>query len=142
MKTFTPSQISGGDRKWYMIDANDQTLWKIATKVAIILKWKNKVSFAPHIDNWDYVIILNCDKFKVTWNKMTDKIYYSHTGFLWGLKEIPLEELLKKKPTRALELAISWMLPKNKHRSEMISRLKLFTWSEHTFTAQKPELIK
>ena len=142
MRTFTPSQIAGGDRKWYIIDAKWLTLWRIATKVAVVLKWKNKVSFVPHLDNWDYVIVLNCDKFDVTWKKMTDKMYYSHTGFLWGLKKISLWELLKKKPTKALEFAINWMLPKNKLRGSMISRLKLFTWDEHTFVAQKPEFIK
>ena len=142
MKTFTPSQIKGGDRKWYIVDAKWLTLWRIATKVAVILKWKNKVSFVPHLDNWDYVIILNCDKFRVTWKKMTDKMYYNHSGFLWWLKEISLWDLLRKKPTKALEFAISWMLPKNKLRESMISRLKLFTWDEHTFVAQKPELIK
>lgn len=142
MKTFTPSQISWGDRKWYIIDAKWQTLGRIATRISVLLKWKNRVDFVPYIDNWANVIVLNSDKFKVTWKKMEDKIYYRHTGYLWGLKETPLWELLKKKPTRPLELAISGMLPKNKLRSQMINRLKLFTWDEHSYVAQKPELIK
>ncbi len=142
MKTFTPTQIKGGDRKWYVIDASGQTLGRLATQIAVILKGKNKASYVPHLDNGDYVIVTNCDKFAVTGKKMEDKMYYRHTGYLGGLKEISLENLLAKKPTKALELAINGMLPKNKLRSGMISRLKLFTGDEHTFVAQQPEIIK
>lgn len=142
MKTINPKQITWGDRKWYVIDAKEQTLWRLATKIAVILKWKNKVDFAPHVDNGDNVIVLNCDKFKVTWNKLTDKLYYTHSRHLWGLKEITLEKILVKKPYKAIELAVIGMLPKNRLRSKMISRLKLFNWEEHNYVAQKPELIK
>lgn len=142
MKTYTPAQIKSTERKWYVIDAKWLTLWKVASKIALILKWKNKVSFVPFLDNWDYVIVLNCDKFKVTWKKLTDKIYHTHSWYLWWLKSISLWELLKKKPNKPLENAISWMLPKNKLRKSMISRLKLFAWDNHTYVAQKPELIK
>jgi len=142
MKTITPSQVKGNDRKWYIVDAKDKTLGRLSTEIAVILKWKNKASFIPHLDNGDYVIVTNCDKFKVTWKKLSDKKYYTHTGYLWGLKEISLEDLLIKKPTKALELAVKGMLPKNKLRSTMLSRLKLFTWDEHSYVAQKPELIK
>lgn len=142
MKTITPTQLKGDERKWYIIDAKEQTLGRLATKIAVILKGKNKASFAPHLDNGDYVIVTNCDKFSVTGKKLSDKIYYSHTGYLGGLKEISLENLLEKKPLRALELAVFGMLPKNKLRKDMLSRLKLFTWDEHTYVAQKPELIK
>ena len=142
MKTITPTQLKGDERKWYIIDAEWETLGKLAVKIAVILKGKNKVSFVPHLDNGDYVIVTNCDKFKVTWKKLTDKTYYSHTGYLGGLKEISLENLLVKKPVKALEIAVNGMLPKNKLRSGMLSRLKLFTWAEHTYVAQKPELIK
>jgi len=142
MKTITPTQLKGDERKWYTIDAKGETLGRLATRLAIILKGKNKASFAPHIDNGDYIVVTNCDKFKVTWKKMTDKMYYKHTGYLGGLKEISLEDLLEKKPTKALEFAVNGMLPKNKLRKGMLSRLKLFTWDEHTYVAQKPELIK
>jgi len=142
MKTFTPTQIKGGDRKWYVIDAQGQTLGRLATQIAVILKGKNKASYVPHLDNGDYVIVTNCDKFNVTGKKMEDKMYYRHTGYLGGLKEISLEDLLTKKPTKALELAVNGMLPKNKLRSGMISRLKLFTGDEHTYVAQQPEIIK
>lgn len=142
MKTINPTQIKGNERKWYLVDAEWQTLGRLATQIAVILRGKNKVSFAPHVDNWDYVVVLNCDKFVVTWKKLSDKIYYKHSGYLWGLTETSLEDLLVKKPEEALKLAISGMLPKNKLRKDMLSRLKLFTNTEHTFTAQKPELIK
>jgi len=142
MKTITPSQLKGDERKWYIIDAKGQTLGRLATQIATILKGKNKVDFIPHLDNGDYVVVTNCDKFKVTWKKMTDKMYYRHTGYLGGLKTIALEDLLTKKPTKALEFAVNGMLPKNKLRKGMLSRLKLFTWDEHSFVAQKPELIK
>lgn len=142
MKTIVPIQIKWNERKWYLIDAQGQTLWKLASKVAPILRGKNKAYFTPHLDNGDYVIITNCDKFVVSWKKLTDKVYYTHSGFLWGLKETSLEKLLEKKPNKALELAVFGMLPKNKLRKDMISRLKLFTTDEHSFVAQKPVSIK
>jgi len=142
MKTITPTQVSTQDRKWYIVDAKWQTLWRLATGIAKLLKWKNKIDFIPHLDNWDYVVVKNCDKFIVTWKKITDKIYHRHSGYLWGLKSTSLEDLLIKKPSKPLELAISGMLPKNKLRKWMLSRLKLFTDNEHTFIAQQPEEIK
>lgn len=142
MKTITPSQLKGSERKWYTIDAEWKTLGRLATQIAVILRGKNKALFSPHLDNWDYVIVTNCDKFVVTGNKLTDKTYYKHSWYLGGLKETSLEDLLVKKPEKALELAIFGMLPKNKLRKDMLARLKLFTGDEHTFGAQTPELIK
>ena len=142
MKTINPTPLKGNERKWYVIDAEWKTLGRMATQIAVILRGKNKASFAPHVDNWDYVIVTNCDKFVVTWKKMTDKMYYKHSGYLGGLKETSLEDLLLKKPEEALKIAISGMLPKNRLRKDMLLRLKLFTTTEHTFSAQKPELIK
>lgn len=142
MKTIMPKQINGSERKWYVVDAEGQTLGRLATMVAVMLKGKNKPTFAPHVDNWDYVIVINADKFKVTGNKLEDKSYYRHTWYLGWLKEISLWDLLEKKPLKAMEFAVSGMLPKNKLRKQMISRLKLFVWAEHSFVAQKPEVIK
>ena len=142
MKTISPKQVKGNERKWYVIDAKGLTLGRLATKISVILMGKNKASYVPFLDNWDYVIVLNCDKVAVTGKKMTDKTYYSHSGYLWGLKEIDLKDLLAKKPEKVLETAVSGMLPKNKLRASMLARLKLFTWDEHTFVAQSPELIK
>ena len=137
-----PKQIKWDERKWYVVNAEGLTLWKLSTKVATILRGKNKIDFSPHVDNGDYVIIVNSDKFVVTWKKLEDKIYYKHTWYLWWLKSTPLNKLLEKKPTEALKQSINWMLPKNKLRASMISRLKLFVGSEHTYTAQKPEELK
>ena len=142
MKTISPKQVKGNERKWYVIDAKGLTLGRLATKISVILMGKNTASYVPFLDNWDYVIVLNCDKVAVTGKKMTDKTYYSHSGYLWGLKEIDLKDLLAKKPEKVLETAVSGMLPKNKLRASMLARLKLFTWDEHTFVAQNPELIK
>ena len=142
MKTISPKQVKGNERKWYVIDAKGLTLGRLATKISVILMGKNKASYVPFLDNWDYVIVFNCDKVAVTGKKMTDKTYYSHSGYLWGLKEIDLKDLLAKKPEKVLETAVSGMLPKNKLRASMLARLKLFTWDEHTFVAQNPELIK
>lgn len=142
MKTIMPKQIKGNERSWYIVDAKGQTLGKLATKIAVILKGKNKTDFAPHVDNGDYVIVLNADKFNVTGNKLTDKIYYRHTWYLGWLKEISLEDMLVKKPLKALELAVIGMLPKNRLRKDMISRLKWFVWEEHTFSSQKPTTIQ
>ena len=142
MKTISPKQVKGNERKWYVIDAKGLTLGRLATKISVILMGKNKASYVPFLDNWDYVIVLNCDKVAVTGKKMTDKTYYSHSGYLWGLKEIDLKDLLAKKPEKVLETAVYGMLTKNKLRASMLARLKLFTWDEHTFVAQNPELIK
>ncbi len=142
MKTIAPKQLEQLERKWYVVDAKWLTLGRLASKIAVILRGKDKVNFAPYVDNGDYVIVLNCDKFAVTWKKLSDKIYYTHTGYLGWLKQSSLSSLLVKKPTKALELAVSWMLPKNKLRQSMISRLKLVNWVDHKFGAQMPEEIK
>lgn len=141
MKTIMPKQIVNDQRKWYLIDAEGQNLWRLSTKIATILRWKNKVSFAPHVDNWDYVVVINSDKIAVTWSKLEDKKYYRHSGFMGWLKEITLGKLLVKKPTEALRKSVSWMLPKNRLRKDMNLRLKLVTWQEHGFKSQKPETI-
>jgi len=142
MKTIMPKQITSADRKWYVVDASGMTLGRLATVIATTIRGKNKADFAPHVDNGDYVIVLNCDKFEVTGNKMVDKMYYKHTGYLGGLKATPLEKMLVKKPGKAIEAAVSGMLPKNKLRKAMMMRLKVFTGTEHSFASQKPEELK
>jgi len=142
MKTITPKQIAATDRKWYVVDATGLTLGRLATKIATVIRGKDKVDFAPHVDNGDYVIVINCDKFAVTGNKMEDKMYHRHTGYLGGLVSTPLGKLLVKKPGKPLEAAVSGMLPKNKLRKNMMMRLKLFAGAEHTYVAQKPEELK
>ncbi|NDK08684.1 50S ribosomal protein L13 [Candidatus Gracilibacteria bacterium] len=142
MKTINPKQLETIERKWFIVDAKGQTLGRIATKIAMVLRGKEKVNFASYVDNGDYVIVLNADKFNVTGNKLSDKMYYTHSGYLGGVKEANLSQLLVKKPTKALELAVSGMLPKNKQRANMLARLKLVTGSEHNFSAQKPQELK
>ncbi len=138
MKTITPKQIKNPERKWYVIDAEWKTLWRLATKIATILRWKNKVDFAPHVDNWDYVIVLNSWKVKVTWAKEQDKVYRTHSSYMGWLKTINLATLREKKPIEILKFAVSWMLPKNKLRDPMLFRLKLETGSTHKYSAQNP----
>ena len=139
MKTLMPKQIQTEDRKWFVIDAKDKNLWELATKIAIYLKGKHKFDYAPHVDNWDYVVVINASKFQVSWNKMKDKKYYRHTGYLGWLIETSLEKMLEKKPLKPVEFAVRWMLPKNKLRKQMLSRLKLVNSPEHNFMAQKPK---
>lgn len=141
MKTLMPKQLGNDERKWYIVDAEGQTLGRLATQLAVILKGKNKPSFAPHLDNWDYVVVINSEKIAVTGNKLEGKIYYRHSGFMGGLKEITLGKLLVKKPSEALKKAVSGMLPKNKLRSDMLARLKLVVGQEHIYQAQQPEKI-
>lgn len=142
MKTINPTQLVNTSRKWYLIDADGKNLWRLATRVAVLLKWKSKVDFAPHLDNWDYVVVLNAWKVAVTWNKAEDKIYHTHSGFIGWIKEINFNTLKAKKPTEALKLAISWMLPKNKLRDGMLDRLKLELGSTHKYEAQQPVTIE
>lgn len=141
MKTLTPTQVASNQRKWYVVDAQGKTLGRLATSIATVLSGKNRVDFASHLDNGDYVIVINADKFVVTGNKLAAKMYHRHTGYMGGLVSTPLEKLLVKKPTRALEAAISGMLPKNKLRKDMLARLRLFSGVDHTYAAQKPETL-
>lgn len=141
MKTINPKQIANNERKWYIVDAEGQTLWRLATRIAVMLRGKDRVDFAPHVDNWAYVVVLNAWKIWVTWNKEQDKMYYTHSWFMWGLKTSKTSELREKKPFDIVKLAVKGMLPKNKLRDDMISRLKLEEWATHGYEAQKPETV-
>ena len=129
-------------RNWYEIDAEGKILGKLAAEIAVKLMGKHKVSYTPHVDGGDFVIVTNATKFAVTGNKMLDKKYHRHSGFPGGLRTRSLEEMIEKKPTEVIRKAVERMLPKNKLGSQMINRLRLFTGSEHTHTAQKPERIE
>lgn len=141
MKTLMPKQLKGNERNWYVIDAAGQNLGRISTLIATYLKGKNKVNFAPHVDNGDYVIVLNAGKITVTGNKESQKLYRSHSQYMGGLKETPLAKMREKKPTEILRHAVSGMLPKNRLHDGMISRLKLELGSEHQYQAQQPTTI-
>ena len=140
MKTTTlkPTDLK---RNWYLIDLGGQILGRVATEIAKHLMGKGKALTGAHLDNGDYVVATNSDKIKVTGNKLTDKIYYSHSGFPGGLKKISLQELLAKDSRKVIEKAVKGMLPKNKHQQDRQRRLKLYKDDKHPY-AQQLGLIK
>ncbi|MBR3594926.1 50S ribosomal protein L13 [Candidatus Saccharibacteria bacterium] len=141
MKTYSQkaSEIS---REWWLVDASSMPLGKLAVVIADKLMGKSKVTFTPHIDNGDYVVVVNAKDLKVTGAKMTDKKYYRHSGFPGGLTELKLEEVLEKDPSLAIREAVKGMLPKNKLAADRLARLRIFAGSEHAHTAQNPKEIK
>lgn len=140
MKTFmaSPSTI---ERKWYVVDAANMTLGRLASEVAKVLRGKNKAIFTPHMDTGDFVIVVNADKVKVTGKKLDQKIYYRHSGYVGGMKETTLREMMAKKPERVVELAVKGMLPKGPLGREMYTKLHVYAGPEHKHAAQKPEAL-
>ena len=140
MKTFmaVPATI---DRKWYVVDATDMTLGRLASEVAKVLRGKNKPIFTPHIDCGDNVIVINAEKIKVTGKKMDQKVYYHHSDYVGGLKEATLREKLAKKPEQVIELAVKGMLPKGPLGRQMFTKLHVYAGPEHKHEAQKPEVL-
>lgn len=141
MKSFmaSPSTI---ERKWYVVDAADHTLGRLASEIASILRGKNKPTYTPHIDTGDYVIVVNADKIKVTGKKLDQKIYYNHSDYVGGMKETTLREKLAKKPEDVIYLAVKGMLPKGPLGREMITKLHVYAGPEHKHQAQKPEVLE
>ena len=140
MKTFMASPATI-DRKWYVVDATDMTLGRLASEVAKVLRGKNKPIFAPHIDCGDNVIVINAEKIKVTGKKMDQKVYYHHSDYVGGLKEATLREKLEKKPEQVIELAVKGMLPKGPLGRQMFTKLHVYAGPEHKHEAQKPEVL-
>ena len=138
MKTFMASPATI-DRKWYVVDATNKTLGRLASEVAKVLRGKNKAIFTPHMDTGDYVIIVNAEKIKVTGRKLDQKIYYHHSDYVGGMKETKLKDMLAKKPERVVELAVKGMLPKGPLGRQMYKKLFVYAGSEHKHAAQKPE---
>ena len=138
MKTFSPTP-KDIDRKWYVVDAQDQVLGRLATQIAHRLRGKHKPEFAPHKDNGDFIIVVNCDKIKVTGTKMDKKLYYRHSGWVGGLKSTTLADMLAEKPERVLVAAVKGMLPKNRLARHMLKKLKVYAGPEHPHTAQQPQ---
>ena len=138
MKTFMASPATI-DRKWYVVDATDKTLGRLASEVAKVLRGKNKPIYTPSIDTGDYVIVINADKITVSGKKLDQKVYYHHSGWVGGLKETTLREMLAKKPESVIELAVKGMLPKGPLGSEMYKKLFVYAGAEHPHAAQKPE---
>ena len=141
MKTYSQkgSEIK---REWWVIDASSMPLGKLAVVIADKLMGKSKVTYTPHIDNGDYVVVVNAKNLVVTGDKMVDKKYYRHSGFPGGLTELKLEEVIEKDPSVAISAAVKGMLPKNKLAAERLKRLRVFDGAEHTHTAQNPKDIK
>lgn len=130
------------DRKWYVVDAKDAVLGKLATKVATYLRGKNKPVFTPNVDTGDFIIVINADKIKLTGNKVSDKVYYHHSGYIGGIKAQTAKELLEKKPEQIIEKAVWGMLPKNRLGRTMIKKLKVYRGAEHPHQAQTPEILQ
>ena len=140
MKSFMASPATI-ERKWYVVDATDMTLGRLASEVAKVLRGKNKPTFTPHIDTGDYVIVVNAEKIKVTGKKMDQKVYYHHSEYVGGMKETTLREMLAKKPEKVIELAVKGMLPKGPLGREMYTKLYVYAGPDHKHQAQKPETL-
>ena len=140
MKTYmaNPDKI---ERKWYVVDAEGQTLGRLAAEVAKVLRGKNKPEFTPHIDTGDNVIVINAEKIKVTGKKLDQKVYYLHSDYVGAMKETTLREMMAKKPEQVIELAVKGMLPKGPLGRTMIKKLHVYAGAEHAHQAQKPEVL-
>ena len=139
MKTFspTPEHI---DHQWFVVDADNQVLGRLAAQIAHRLRGKHKPEFAPHMDNGDVIVVVNCEKIKVTGDKLEKKKYYHHSGYVGGLKETKYRKLMQEKPELAMKLAVRGMMPRNIITKDSLTRLKVFRGPEHIHAAQKPEL--
>src|SRR3990167_4866471 len=137
MKTFS-AKAHEVKRDWYVVDASNKVLGRMATEIARRLRGKHKAEYTPHADTGDYIVVLNAEKVIVTGRKFTDKIYYHHSGFPGGIKSTSFDKLQKKDPTRIIELAVKGMLPKNPLGREMYRKLKVYAGENHPHTAQQP----
>ena len=141
MKTFTakPAEVK---RDWYVIDASEMRLGRLASEVAKRLRGKHKPEYTPHVDTGDYIVVVNAEKVQVTGNKMADKMYHHHTGYVGNMKSTNLEKLLAKAPERAIQLAVKGMLPKNPLGRAMAKKLKVYAGPEHKHSAQMPKTLE
>ena len=142
MKTTFMANAANVERKWYVVDAEGQTVGRVAAEVAKVLRGKNKPTFTPHVDTGDYVIIINAEKVKFTGKKLTDKMYFRHSGYQGGTTFTSAGQMMQKFPTRVVEHAIKGMLPKNRLGAQMYRKLNVYAGSEHPHAAQKPEELK
>ncbi len=140
MKTYMPNP-QNVDRKWYVVDAEGQTLGRLCSEVAKVLRGKNKPIFTPHEDCGDYVIVINAEKIKVTGKKMDQKIYYHHSDYVGGMKETKLKDMLIKHPERVIELGVKGMLPKGPLGRQMYKKLFVYAGADHKHEAQQPETL-
>ena len=140
MKTFSPTP-KDIQRDWYVVDAQDQVLGRLAAQIAHRLRGKHKPEFAPHMDNGDFIVVINCEKIRTTGSKAAQKMYYRHSGYVGGLKEITLEKLLASKPHLVLMHAVKGMLPKNRLGRAMMKKLRIYAGAEHPHAAQSPKVL-
>lgn len=138
MKTYSAKNETV-QRDWYVVDASEKTLGRLASAIATRLRGKHKPEYTPHVDTGDYVVVVNCEKIRVTGNKRTGKIYHHHTGYPGGIKGISFEKLIDKAPERVLEKAVKGMLPKGPLGRDMFRKLKVYAGTEHPHTAQQPQ---
>ncbi|WP_053980586.1 50S ribosomal protein L13 [Marinagarivorans algicola] len=138
MKTYSakPETVK---RDWYIIDASGKTLGRMSTEIANRLRGKNKPEFTPHVDGGDYIVVINAEKVHVTGNKAKDKMYYSHSGYIGGIKSISFEKLIAKAPERAIEFAVKGMMPKGPLGRAMFKKLKVYAGESHPHSAQQPK---
>lgn len=141
MKTLFEKQIKGNERKWFVVSAKGKTLGRLSTELARLISGRDSVAYTPHVDNGAYVIVTDAETIEVSGKKESDKFYRTHSQYMGGLKETNLSKLREKNPTHIIEHAVLGMLPKNKHQSDMIARLKVVVGSEHQYGAQKPEAL-
>ncbi len=141
MKTYM-AHAETVERKWYVVDAEGLTLGRLATRVASVLRGKNKPTFTPNVDTGDFVIVINTDKVVLTGKKLEDKFYRYHSGYIGGLKEIPYKKLMAEKSDLAVYEAVKSMLPKNSLGRAMLKKLRVYKGAEHNHAAQKPEVLK
>lgn len=142
MKTTFMANASNIERKWYIVDAEGQTVGRLAVEIAKILRGKNKPTYTPHVDTGDFVIVINAEKVKFTGKKLTDKTYFRHSGYQGGTTFTPVGQMLERFPARVLEHAVKGMLPKNRLGAQMFRKLSVYVGAEHPHAAQKPEEIK
>ena len=141
MSTFT-AKLSDIQHDWYIVDATDKNLGRLATRIATVLRGKHKAIYTPHMDTGDYVVVVNAEKIAVTGNKVKDKNYYRHSGYPGGIKSITFEKLVQSHPERILELAVKRMLPKGPLGNAMFSKLKVYAGKEHPHVAQLPKPLE
>lgn len=137
MKTFSAKEADV-KRDWYVVDASGKTLGRLASQLAFRLRGKHKPEYTPHVDTGDYIVVVNAEKVAVTGRKVSDKIYYHHTGYIGGLKHITFEQLIDKAPERIIQAAVKGMLPKNRLGRQMLKKLKVYAGPEHRHVAQQP----
>ncbi|MCP8971145.1 50S ribosomal protein L13 [Ectobacillus ponti] len=142
MRTTFMAKATEVERKWYVVDAEGQTLGRLASEVAAILRGKNKPTFTPHVDTGDHVIIINAEKIQLTGNKLNDKIYYRHSQHPGGLKQRTALEMRTNYPVQMIELAVKGMLPKNSLGRQTIKKLKVYAGAQHPHQAQQPEVYE